>query len=132
MWPFDGGLLPLLQGDRVVVAETYPAEAMRQLGLRMAGSKRRHADRVALAPEIRASMAGLAARPDLALDRLLADGFGQDAAGEDRMDCVLGLLCVLQVLAGQRPDTAPDDHWTRRWEGWVLGQAPPVGDALVP
>ncbi len=125
IWPFDGALLSLLRGDRVVVAETYPAEAMRQLGLRMAGSKRRHADRIALAPAIRASMAGLSACPDLALDRLLADGFGQDAAGEDRMDCVLGLLCVMQVLAGQRPDTAPDDHWIRRWEGWVLGQAPP-------
>ncbi len=132
LWPFDGALLPLLQGDRVVVAEAYPAEAMRQLGLRMAGSKRRHADRLALAPAIRASMAGLSACPDLALDRLLADGFGRDAAGEDRMDCVLGLLCVLQVLAGQRPDTAPDDPWIRRWEGWVLGQIPPYRDAVVP
>ncbi len=132
LWPFDGALLPLLQGDRVVVAETYPAEAMRQLGLRMAGSKRRHADRLALAPAIRASMAGLSGCPDLALDRLLADGFGQDAAGEDRMDCMLGLLCVMQVLAGHRPDTAPDDHWIRRWEGWVLGQAPPYGAALGP
>ena len=26
------------------------------------------------------------------------------------------------VLAGNRPDTAPDDPWIRRWEGWVLGQ----------
>jgi hypothetical protein len=125
LWPFDGALRALLQGNQVVVAETYPAEAMRQLGLRMAGSKRRHADRVALAPAIRASMAGLSACPDLALDRLLGDGFGQDAAGEDRMDCVLGLLCLLQVLAGRRLDTAPDDPWVERWEGWVLGQAHP-------
>ena len=126
LWPFDGALLPLLRGDRVVVAETYPAEAMRQLGLRMAGSKRRHMDRAALAPAIRASITGLSACPDLALDRLLADGFGQDAAGEDRMDCVLGLLCLLQVLAGWRPDTVPDDPWVRCWEGWVLGQAIPL------
>ena len=32
-----------------------------------------------------------------------ADGFGADAAGEDRFDCVLGVLCVLNVLAGNRP-----------------------------
>ena len=50
------------------------------------------------------------------------------AAGEDRFDCVLGVLCVLNVLAGNRPDTAPDDPWIRRWEGWVLGQtALPIG-----
>ena len=62
LWPFDGALLPLLAGGRVVLAETYPAEAMRQLGLRMGGSKRRHADRVALAPALRRSMAALSAR----------------------------------------------------------------------
>jgi len=49
-------------------------------------------------------------------------GFGSDAAGEDRFDCMLGLLCVLNVLAGNRPDMAPDDPWVQRWEGWVLGQ----------
>jgi len=132
LWPFDGALLSLLQADRVVIAETYPAEAMRQLGLRMGGSKRRHADRLALVPAIRASMAALSARPDLALERLLAGGFGQDAAGEDRMDCVLGLLCVLQVLAGRRPDTVPDDPWVQHWEGWVLGQASPCPRDLAP
>ena len=52
----------------------------------------------------------------------MTDGFGSDAAGEDRFDCVLGVLCVLNVLAGNRPDTAPADPWIRRWEGWVLGQ----------
>jgi len=125
LWPFDGPLLGLLTGDRVVIAETYPAEAMRQLGLRMNGSKRRHADRLSLAPAIRATMASLSAHPDPALDRLITDGFGVDAAGEDRIDCVLGLLNVLLVLAGRRPDTAPADPWVQRWEGWVLGQATP-------
>ena len=124
LWPFDGALLPLLAGGGTVLAETYPAEAMRQLGLRMGGSKRRHADRLALMPALRLSMTALSATPDPALDHLMAQGFGPDAAGEDRMDCVLGLLCVLQVLAGGRPDAAPDDPWIRRWEGWVLGQAP--------
>ncbi|MBC7801199.1 MAG: hypothetical protein H7Z10_11300, partial [Gemmatimonadaceae bacterium] len=123
LWPFDGALIPLLTPGRVVIAETYPAEAMRQLGLRMGGSKRRHADRLMLSPSIRAAMARLRAGPDTTLDRLLTDGFGADAAGEDRMDCVLGLLCVLQVLAGHRTDAAPGDPWVQRWEGWVLGQS---------
>ena len=67
-------------------------------------------------------MAAVRAFPDAALAATARDGFGADAAGEDRFDCVLGLLCVLNVLAGNRPDIAPDDPWIRRWEGWVLGQ----------
>lgn len=122
LWPFDGALLELLAPGRVVVAETYPAEALRQLGLRLPGSKRRQADRAALGPALHAAMAGLGAAPGPALHAWLDDGFGADAAGEDRLDCVLGLLCVLQVLAGRRTDRALDDPWVRRWEGWVLGQ----------
>ncbi len=68
--------------------------------------------------------------------RAILDGFGADASGEDRFDSVLGVLCVLNVLAGNRPDTAPDDPWIQRWEGWVLGQtALPKegqGSALAP
>ena len=60
--------------------------------------------------------------PDAAMAGTMAAGFGADAAGEDRFDSLLGLLCVVAVLDGRRPDTAPADPWVRRWEGWVLGQ----------
>ena len=123
LWPFDGPLLELLRPGRVAIAETYPAEAMRQLGVQMAGSKRRQADRLALTGPLRMAMDRLGVVPDVVLQGLLASGFGADAAGEDRFDCVLGVLCVLQVLAGQRTDAAPANPWIQRWEGWVLGQA---------
>jgi hypothetical protein len=66
---------------------------------------------------------GVAAEPDLA--RAITEGFGPDAAGEDRFDCVLGVLCVISVVSGRRADTVPEDAWVRRWEGWVLGQEVP-------
>ena len=124
LWPFDGPFRTLLVPDRVTIAETYPAEAMRQLGLSMGGSKRRHADRQALMPALRAAMAGLHAIPGPALAVLMDGGMGTDAAGEDRLDCVLGVLCVLRVVEGAL-DSAPPDAWITRWEGWVLGQAWP-------
>ena len=108
------------------MAEPSPAEALRQLGLRMAGSKRRQADRAALAAPVAAVMARLAAAPTPSLTHALTTGFGADAAGEDRFDSVLGLLCLLGVLAGCRPDTAPADPWIQQWEGWVLGQSEPA------
>ena len=122
LWPFDGAFRSLLAPGSVALAETYPAEALRHLGIRLRGSKRRQADRRASAAALMAAADQQAAVPDDAMRRAMLDGFGADAAGEDRFDSVLGLLCVLNVLAGRRPDTAPADPWIQRWEGWVLGQ----------
>ena len=130
LWPFHGDFRALLTPGAVAVAETYPAEALRHLGLRLKGSKRRQTDRAALGPALRAAMAALDAGAEPELEKMIDDGFGHDAAGEDRFDSTLGVLAVINVLAGNRPDGTPDDPWLRRWEGWVLGQTalPRPGD----
>jgi hypothetical protein len=122
LWPFAGPLLKTLRESPLVVAETYPAEAMRHLGLRIAGSKRRQADRAAYAADILRAMQQLPVTPAQKLHNTLQDGFGPGENGEDQFDCVLGVLCVLGVINGTRPDSAPDDYWINAWEGWVLGQ----------
>jgi hypothetical protein len=131
LWPFAGALHGLLARERVAVAEVYPAEALRQLGLKLVGSKRAQAPRVALAPALRAAMARLGVVPTAALAAMVADGFGADAAGEDRLDCVLGLLALIAVLDGARADHVPDDPWITRWEGWVLGQSDMPRDRAI-
>jgi hypothetical protein len=122
LWPFEGDLRALLRPGEVAIAETYPAEAMHHLNLKMAGSKRRQADRAGLARQLREAMASLAVSADADMEAAIQDGFGADEAGEDRFDSTIGVLCVLNVLAGNRPDGVPDDPWIRKWEGWVLGQ----------
>jgi hypothetical protein len=122
LWPFAGPYRDLLTPGAVALAETYPAEALRHLGIRLRGSKRRQSDRAAVAERLFEAMHRLTVTADPELRRVAADGFGADAAGEDRFDCVLGVLCVLNVLIGNRPDSAPSDPWIRDWEGWVLGQ----------
>jgi hypothetical protein len=134
LWPFEGGLHTLLAPGAVVLAEVYPAEALRQCGLRLAGSKRSAAARRALGPALAAAMAARRVVPDAALAAAAMGGFGEDAAGEDRFDSVIGLLGLLGVLDGARPDFVPDDPWVRRWEGWVLGQTalPRAAAGLTP
>jgi hypothetical protein len=122
LWPFEGPFRALLAPGAVTIAETYPAEALRHLGLKLRGSKRRQSDRAAIAAELRATAIRLGGVPGPELEDALRDGFGPDAAGEDRFDCFLGVLCVINVLLGNRPDTLPADPWLATWEGWVLGQ----------
>lgn len=122
LWPFEGGLHALLAPGAVVLAEVYPAEALRHCGLRLGGSKRAEGPRRAVAPALRAALAARGVVPDAALAAAIAAGFGTDSAGEDRFDSVIGLLGLVGVLDGARPDFVPEDFWVRRWEGWVLGQ----------
>ena len=122
LWPFEGGLHSLLAPGAVVIAETYPAESMRQRGLHLLGSKRRQSDRAALRPALDAALAERGAIPSPALQAEIDSGFGEDASGEDRFDSLLGLLGLLAVLDGSQPDFIPDDPLVRQWEGWVLGQ----------
>ncbi|MES2713094.1 MAG: hypothetical protein V4653_16055 [Pseudomonadota bacterium] len=106
-----------------MLAEVYPAEALRHCGLRMGGSKRVQADRAAIAEPILAAMAARFVAGDPALVAAISDGFGRDAAGEDRFDSLIGLLGLIGVLDGARPDFVPDDPAITAVEGWVLGQS---------
>ena len=122
LWPFAGGLHELLRPGQLALAEVYPAEALRHLGLKLTGSKRAEAARRALAPALRDAMARLGVTPDAALAAMINAGFGADAAGEDRFDSLIGLLGLIGVIDGKRPDFIPPDPMIRAWEGWVLGQ----------
>ena len=130
LWPFAGRLPALLQPGRVVVAETYPADYYRRLGMMVPVSKRTHAGREAASREIGPWMAsrGIEATPELYEG--IESGFGRDADGEDRFDAVVGLMAMLDVVLGGQPAGMPGDERIRRIEGWILGrrwdQAPGV------
>ena len=121
LWPFDGALADLLQPGRVVVAETYPANAMRQLGLGFKGSKRRQSDRRTVTVALGAHLEALNATPDATLAAKLEDGFGSAADGEDQFDSLIGLLRMLQIVRDPALDHRPDPA-IYRWEGWILGR----------
>lgn len=122
LWPFDGSLAELANSKPVIVAETYPGDVYRQIGMPRGGwSKTRQADRTRMGLSI---LPWLAARPNLdtgLLQPFIEDGFGSDKAGEDRFDAVVGLLGMLDVVDKRRGEGAPVIDAVRIWEGWILG-----------
>jgi hypothetical protein len=120
LWPFEGSLGSLAVPGQVVVAETYPAEALRQVVLKLGGSKRSQAARRGLGGGILTVLKRLNIQPSAALAGVIEDGFGGKATGEDAFDSLIGALGVINVLEGHRPDVPPCP--VDMWEGWVLGQ----------
>jgi hypothetical protein len=124
IWPFDGPLESLFAPGRIVVAETYPAEVYRHLGLGFRrGGKRRQAGRAGNGATLIEAARRLAVTLDGPLRQAIEDGFGPTSGGEDPFDATVGLFGVLNVISGHRPPGPPDDPVVRKVEGWILGQA---------
>ncbi len=129
LWPFHGPLAELLQTQRIVVAETYPAECYRHLGVSFAparpgvrSGKRVQEERAGNSQVLLswASAAGVDLEQKLQAD--IADGFGASSDGEDRFDAVVGLFGLLNIVLGRRPPGEPTDPVICQIEGWILGQ----------
>jgi hypothetical protein len=120
IWPFSGRLAELLRPGRIVIAETYPAEFYRHLGIGMRKKSDRE-ERARNAP----GLARWAAESDIGLADGLTRELGLGFANDDAFDAVIGLFGMLNVVLGQRPVGEPDDHELRTVEGWMLGQVGP-------
>jgi hypothetical protein len=128
LWPFDGDLQDLLKRHKVVIAETYPAEAGVHIGIGVPGrgwSKRSQGDRAAKSAAIRqfSNRSGITLAPELRAE--LLDGFGASKDGEDPFDAAVGLLSMVAVVKGLRPVGMPPPGIIRSVEGWILGQEYP-------
>lgn len=113
LWPFDASLQELFKNGKTVVAECYPAEVYRWLGIPRNFSKRSRERRAAQAPLLRrwAAEAGVEIEADA------ESGFPSD----DAFDAVIGLIGMLEVVLGRRPACEPEDSEVRQIEGWILG-----------
>ncbi|MDE8349594.1 MAG: DUF429 domain-containing protein [Acidocella sp.] len=120
LWPFDGALRDLVRPGQLAIAETYPAEALRQLGLKLHGSKQSQVSRGAIAGDILSVMRQLDAKASDNLRLQIETGFGQKKSAEDPFDSLIGVLGVINVLNGNQPDYTPFP--ADQWQGWVLGQ----------
>lgn len=123
LWPFDGTLSELAKRGGVTLAETYPAEAYGHVGLRFTRtqSKRRQSDRRSHSQTIIdwAASREVSIEADALVE--IEDGFGTDGAGEDRFDAMLGLMGMMEVVIGGRPEGPTPTSPEMIWEGWIMG-----------
>lgn len=121
LWPFSGPLVSLLVPGRVVIVETYPAEAYKPFGIRNKPGKRSQVARRANARTLLdfANKNEVNCTPEL--EHEILDGFGHHPDGEDRFDAWIGLLWMLYWLKrGTLPE--PQDQTLIKLEGWIYGQ----------
>lgn len=108
----------------MIVAETYPTEFYGHLGLASVIGKRKQYNRSAAGVVLAdaAGRLGVELHPDL--HEQLRSGFGAASSGEEAFDAVVGLLGMINVVAGNRASGEPrDDTDVVQVEGWILGQA---------
>jgi hypothetical protein len=121
LWPFDGRLADLLEADRPIVAEMYPAFLLRTLGVVVA-RKSEPAARAACGRELLRRVGG-DARLDLDPVRaLLRGGFGGFRSGEDPFDATIACIGLAKLLLDDALPEPPDA--ARAVEGWILGLPP--------
>lgn len=128
IWPFHGTLNDLLKSRSCILVETYPAEACLHLDLEPkcgTWSKRKQADRKKVSKSLLAWSYKREVTTKKTLKSAMLDGFGSSQNGEDQFDSVLGIMSMLEVVFGKRPDGASEDQSISKIEGWIFGQKPP-------
>jgi hypothetical protein len=123
LWPVHGPLTALPGPGAVVLAEIYPADAYRRLGIPRVSKRAPRSRREACAALVRwLAAAGVSASQQLSAQ--LAQGFGPRPGGEGPFDAVVALLGMLDVVLGRTALHEPEDPIVRKVEGSLLGLGP--------
>jgi hypothetical protein len=128
LWPFDGSLDSLLDGDasHVVAGEAYPAEFYKQIwreGVRPDGwSKAKQSRRKQCVPLLVELSDRLCVTWDPEVLGRLEEGFAPPDT-DDHFDAVVGVLGMIAVINGDLATGEPKgDETISRVEGWILGR----------
>lgn len=124
LWPFEGELRNLMEQHPIIICETYPADVYHRLGINRTPrwSKRTEAGRVYAGRQIEAWLAAFAGCPETGLVQDVRVGFGCESDAEDRLDALVGLLGMLDVVDGRQLEAPHLGGAAVQWEGWIVGQ----------
>jgi hypothetical protein len=125
LWPFQGGLTELSKSSNCILCETYPQEAYSHVGIQFAfrggGKSSQQARRTVGESILTWADRHSVNLTDNARDSI-KDGFGASGSGEDQFDALVGLISMIEVVEGKRPEGGTAAEKCKNWEGWILGQ----------
>jgi hypothetical protein len=131
LWPFDG-MLASQVSNKLTIAETYPAEAYKHIGMAGTIKKRSQTGRKTACNIMLewASKHGVRFVKDIEVNIL--NGFGASEAAEDPFDAIAGLCGMIEVVDGRRAEAPNIAKFVKLGEGWILGQLDTPLDAPEP
>jgi hypothetical protein len=136
LWPFDGALA-CSASHFLTIAETYPAESYRHVGINLQSgmSKRNQGHRRKALAGINDWCSANQIVLSKAVDEAVKGGFGARRSGEDPFDAFAGLIAMIEVAEGRRQPSPDSNISVQEREGWILGQTDlpidgPVGAAM--
>jgi hypothetical protein len=136
LWPFDGALA-CSASHFLTIAETYPAESYRHVGINLQSgmSKRNQGHRRKALAGINDWCSANQIVLSKAVDEAVEGGFGARRSGEDPFDAFAGLIAMIEVAEGRRQPSPDSNISVQEREGWILGQTDlpidsPVGAAM--
>lgn len=121
LWPFDG-LLASLDSNALTIAEAYPAEAYRHVGIRGPVRKRSQQGRMAAGHILLEWASRHRVHFSSEIEQRVSGGFGARGDGEDAFDALAGLCGMIEVVDGRRAEIADGRMVSGQREGWILGQ----------
>jgi hypothetical protein len=124
IWPFTGDLAASSRTHGVTLIETYPGEIYGWLAEPSELTKSNQDSRKKYLQKLldAAHAKGIEISPAVWAD--IADGFGADHGKDDAFDALIGVLGLIEIAEGRRPEHLPLTPSVLEREGWIVGLDP--------
>ncbi|WP_338187206.1 methyltransferase type 12 [Thalassospira tepidiphila] len=124
IWPFSGDLGTCCKSPGVTLIETYPGEIYGWLTDTSELTKSIQESRKKYLHQLRdnASKKGIEISPSVWAD--ISDGFGPDHGKDDAFDALIGVMGLIEIAEGRRPEHLPRTPSVLNREGWIVGLNP--------
>ncbi len=120
IWPFSGDLATCTKRPGVTLIETYPGEIYRWLDISELTKSNQESRKDAVKQlGLYAAQNAIEISPAVLTD--IASGFGPEQGKDDAFDALVGVMGLIRIADGKRPEHLPTDPIITKREGWIVG-----------
>ena len=124
IWPFMGDLASLCKSPGVTLIETYPGEIYGWLGDTSELTKSNQNSRKNYLHKLRDDARAKGNEINDTVWDDIKDGFSPDHGKDDAFDALVGVMGLIEIAEGRRPEHLPRTPSILEREGWIVGLDP--------